>query len=90
MEYDPNRFPKPLDQYIYIYENREDILKILANDLKVDNPFDCPIAYTLWHRLNARFERLFRHILTVGQTHKFDPDYIVDHLLVGSDEPETD
>lgn len=47
LEYDPDKFPNPLDQYVYIYESREAILEIISRDIKVENPFDCPIAYTL-------------------------------------------
>lgn len=90
LEYDEERFPNPIDQYVYIYENQDRIIDILERDLMVDNPFDCPISYTLCFRLKGRFQRLFRHILTVGKTHKFDEEYIMEHILWDSDGQETD
>lgn len=81
LEYDEERFPNPLDQYIYIYENQDKILEILERDLAVQDPFVCPFSYCLCFRMKTRFHRLFRHILTVGNTHKFDEEYIMEHIL---------
>lgn len=90
LEYDPERFPNPIDQYVHIYENQDKILEILDRNFAVENPFDCPFSYCLQHTLKTRFYRLFRHILTVGKTHKFDEEYIMEHILWDSDGQETD
>lgn len=90
LEYDEKRFPKPIDQYVHIYENQDKIIEILERDIDVENPFDCPFSYCLCHTLKTRLYRLFRHILTVGKTHKFDEEYIMEHILWDSDGQETD
>lgn len=90
LQYDPERFPNPLDQYVYIYENQDEIIRILNRGIEVENPFECPQSYHFSKVLTMRFQRLFRHILTVGNTHKFDREHIRDCILPDSDEPETD
>lgn len=90
LEYNEEKFPNPIDQYVYIYESQDKIIEILEKDFMVDNPFDCPFSYCLCYTLKTRFYRLFRHILTVGNTHKFDEEYIMEHILWDSDGQETD
>lgn len=74
LTYDQEKFPNPLDQYIYIYENKENILKILECNLEIESPFDDPVAYHPYVHLREGFERMFTALLTCGNTHKFDPE----------------
>lgn len=85
--YDDKRFPQPLDQYIYIYENKELIFNMLRCNLKIDSPFDDPVAYKIYIELEARFDNLFNNLLTCGNTHKFDPELVRRTLDMDPDEP---
>lgn len=88
LEYDEEKFPNPLDQYKYIYENRDTILEILARNLKVGSPIDDVISHYIYTILSNDFQRLFDNLVTCGTTHSFDPETIEDFIL--SDGEESD
>lgn len=84
--YREEKFPNPLDQYIYIYENKELILNMLSCSMETENPFDDPVSYRTAKNLYIRFNNLFLSILTCGNTHKFDPELITRTLEREKDE----
>lgn len=50
-KYDPERFPNPIDQYIYIHESKEEIMKVI-NETEPKRPFDDIVAFTLFKRIS--------------------------------------
>lgn len=46
LDFNPERFPNPLDQYVWIYECRDNVMKIV-DELKVAKPSDDPALYLM-------------------------------------------
>lgn len=86
LTYNQERFPNPLDQYIYIYENKDLILQMLQCNLEIESPFDDPVAYHAHLHISMGLEQMFQCILTCGNTHKFDPELIRENLERDVDE----
>lgn len=85
--YDEERFPNPQDHYKWIAASEIEIRSILGRGLDV--PFDTEVneagevaveGEPLKHYQNAllqkRFEKLFEHLVKVGEVHKFNPELI--------------
>lgn len=88
LRYDPDRFPDPLDQYTYIYENKNKILAIFDRNAVVQSPYDDPVLYALRFRIDARLERFFENILKVGNSHKFDEEELEQYVIPELDNVE--
>lgn len=48
--YDPERFPNPIDQYLYIHESKEKIIA-KVKELEPKNPIRAVVEFTLYKRL---------------------------------------
>lgn len=97
--YQPDKFPNPIDQYRWISTSEIEIRSILGKGL--DLPFDTevndegelisegePLKHYQNSRLQYRFDKLFEHLVTVGETHKFSRELIT--LRTDDEEDEED
>lgn len=50
-KYDKERFPNPIDQYIYIHESKEKIMELLGK-LEPKTPSADIVAFTLYKRIS--------------------------------------
>lgn len=48
--YDPERFPNPIDQYVYIRESKEKIVA-MVKELEPENPIFAVVDFTLYKRV---------------------------------------
>lgn len=98
LTYNHEKFPNPQDQYRWIVDSEMEIRSILGRDLDV--PYDTeiddkgelvaegePLKYFYNARFQRWFDRLFEHLVKVGETHKFSRALIA---LRDDDEEEED
>lgn len=76
LDYDEKNFPNPLDQYIKIYECKDEILAVVDNCLKVNSPKEDPAQYMMWCWMRSAITRLLNNIVSCGSAHKFDEDML--------------
>lgn len=50
-KYDPERFPKPIDQYIYIHESKDKIMELIGK-IEPKIPSADIVAFTLFKRIS--------------------------------------
>lgn len=85
--YQPDKFPNPIDQYKWIVKSEMEIRAILGRG--IDVPFDTtvnedgelvtegdPLKHYQNSRLQQRFSKLFEYLVRVGETHKFSKETI--------------
>lgn len=99
LNYQPDKFPNPIDQYKWIVDSELEIRALLGKGLDV--PFDTevneegeliqegePLKHYQNSRLQRRFNKLFEHLVKVGETHKFSRELIA--LRTDDEEEEED
>lgn len=69
-----------MDQYINIHESRDEIMGIIARNIRADTPFQDPVLYSLHKRLERRFARFFENLMYTARAHNFEEENLEDIL----------
>lgn len=77
--YDPERFPNPIDQYVYIRESKEKIVA-MVKELEPKDPIRAVVDFTLYKRVVWRIEHVCDYLIVRGNSHGFNYDILVEKM----------